>query len=83
MKKIKIIQKILSSINQVSFDLNEIIEEKENKEIKDKDKDFRIKKSNEIEKKEKNNKKEIKENLLVWKRKKMKWIKTKKANKII
>ena len=65
MKKIKIIQKILSSINQVSFDLNEIIEEKENKEIKDKDKDFRIKKSNEIEKKEKNNKKEIKENLLV------------------
>ena len=81
-------QKILSSINQVSFDLNEIIEEKENNENnkdnevkenhKNKDKDNKIKKSNEIEKEEKNNKKRNKGKFIAMKKKEYKMNKDKK-----
>ena len=76
-------QKILSSINQVSFDLNEIKEEKENnennkdskdneiKDYKNKDKNTKIKNSNDIEKEEKNNKKRNKGKYIAMKKNKM------------
>ena len=78
-------QKILSSINQVSFDLNEIIEEKEtnennkDNEIKDKNKDIKIKKSYEIEKEEKNNKKRNKGKFIGMKKKENKMNRDKKS----
>ena len=87
-------QKILSSINQVSFDLNEIKEEKENNENnkykynneikenynnKEKEKDNGIKKSNENEKEEKNNKKRNKGKFNGMKKKEIKMNKGKKS----